>query len=81
MTGGFATFKTDNEIGTSALLLVRVLAGIVAILQRIPKIKMGVNEIDPGHGFRGRPKLIAGFWEGWARDCIEGSGERPPRSP
>jgi hypothetical protein len=51
--GGFvagvcATFKTDNEVGTSALLLVGVLAGIVAILQRIPKIKMGDNEIDPG---------------------------------
>jgi len=48
VAGGFATFKTDNEIGTSALLAVGMLAGIVALLQRIPKIKLGENEIDPG---------------------------------
>lgn len=47
MAGTIATFTTENEIGTGALLFVGVLAGVAAILQRIPRIKMGDTEIDP----------------------------------
>jgi hypothetical protein len=52
--GGWAVFKSDNELGTSTLLLVGVLAGIVTALGRIPRIKMGDHEIDPGYlvGYR-----------------------------
>lgn len=45
--GTFATFETENEIGTSALLFVGVLAGVIALLRRVPKIKLGDNELDP----------------------------------
>jgi len=48
VSGGIATFRTDNEIGTSALLLVGVLAGVITLLQRVPRIKWGDNELDPG---------------------------------
>jgi len=51
LAGGLATFKTDNEIGTSALLFVGVLGGIVTLLGRIPRIKVGENEIDPGTAY------------------------------
>lgn len=47
IAGVFATFKTDNEFGTTALLLVGVFAGLVALLQRVPRIKWGDNEMDP----------------------------------
>ena len=45
--GTFATFETDNEIGTSALLFVGSIASLIALLGRVPRIKVGENEIDP----------------------------------
>lgn len=47
IAGGVATFKSDNELGTSALILVGVYSGMSAILQRFPRFKLGDNEIDP----------------------------------
>lgn len=45
--GVIAVFKTDNEIGSTALLAVGLYFAIVAALGRFPKIKLGENEIDP----------------------------------
>jgi hypothetical protein len=45
--GTFATFKSDNELGTSALILIGIYAGMAAILRRFPRFKLGDNEIDP----------------------------------
>ena len=45
--GVFGTFNTDNEIGTSALLLIGGVSSLIALLGRVPRIKVGDNEIDP----------------------------------
>ena len=45
---GFATFKTDNELGTAGAFLVGLFFAVVALSGRVPRIKFGDNEIDPG---------------------------------
>ena len=49
--GGLAVFSTDNEVGSSALLLVGLFFAVTALLGRVPKIKIGDNEIDPSEVF------------------------------
>jgi hypothetical protein len=50
--GGVATFKTDNEVGTAAAFAVGLFFAIVAIIGRVPKVKVGDNEIDPATAYR-----------------------------
>lgn len=45
--GGVAVFTTSNDVGTAALLTVGLFLSIVALLGRVPRVKLGDNEIDP----------------------------------
>lgn len=44
---GYATITTDNELGTVGAFVVGLFFAVVALTGRVPKIKMGENEIDP----------------------------------
>jgi hypothetical protein len=46
--GGYATITSDNELGTVAAFTVGFLFSVVAILGRIPRLKFGDTEVDPG---------------------------------
>ena len=50
--GGVATFQTDNEVGTAAAFAVGLFFAIVALIGRVPKVKVGDNEIDPATAYR-----------------------------
>lgn len=45
--GLFAVFKTENEVGSAALIAVGVYFLLAVIIRRFPKLKIGDNEIDP----------------------------------
>lgn len=45
--GGVATFVTDNEVGTAAAYAAGLFFAVIGITGRVPKIKLGDNEIDP----------------------------------
>ncbi|MGH3494203.1 MAG: hypothetical protein ACRDQ1_13375 [Sciscionella sp.] len=49
--GGAATFLTDNGSGAVGLLAVGGVAGIIALLRRVPKISLAGDEIDPGTAY------------------------------
>jgi hypothetical protein len=72
VSGGIATFKTDNEIGTSALILLGIYAGMTAILRRFPRFKLGDNEIDPGVIQRARVEGADDVADAVAEAVIEG---------
>lgn len=44
--GIWATFTTDNEIGTGALVVVGGFAGVTALLGRVPRLRVGDLELD-----------------------------------
>lgn len=44
---GYATLKTDNEIGTAAAFVAALFFSVVAMTGRVPRIKVGDSEIDP----------------------------------
>jgi hypothetical protein len=44
---GYCTLKSDNEVGTAAAYVVGLYFSIIAITGRVPKLKMGDNELDP----------------------------------
>jgi hypothetical protein len=44
---GYATVRTDNEVGTAAFVLVGLYLTIVAITGRAPRVRHGESEIDP----------------------------------
>lgn len=45
--GGYAVITTDNELGSSTLLLIGVFFALVAFLGRVPRVRIGDNEMDP----------------------------------
>jgi hypothetical protein len=59
--GGFAVFKTDNEFGTTGLLLIGALAGITALIQRIPKIKWATTNSTLVSPCESRRRLATGW--------------------
>lgn len=44
---GYCTLESDNEVGTAAAYVVGLYFSIIAITGRVPKLKMGDNELDP----------------------------------
>lgn len=70
--GSFATLETDNEVRSSALILVGIYAGMSAILRRFPRIKLGDNEIDPGLTQRARVEGADDVADAVAEAVIEG---------
>lgn len=44
--GGVATFTTTNGIGTGALVVVGGVAGVTALLGRVPRMRVGDWELD-----------------------------------
>src|SRR5687768_12524113 len=45
--GGYAVVETDNELGTVAAMTFGFLFAVMALLGRVPRIKVGDTEIDP----------------------------------
>jgi hypothetical protein len=46
-SGAVAVFKTENEVGSAALITVGVYFIVAVIIRRFPRFKLGDNEIDP----------------------------------
>jgi hypothetical protein len=44
---GYCTLKSDNEIGTAAAYATGLFFAVVAYTGRMPRIKIGENELDP----------------------------------
>lgn len=44
---GFATFNTDNELGTIGWLVVTTIFGLTGLLGHVPRIRVGENELLP----------------------------------
>lgn len=56
--GTAATFTTDNGLGTAGLLLIGGVSGLIALLGRVPRIRVGENEIDPSAAY------VVGYTQG-----------------
>lgn len=57
-----AIFRTRNDLGATALLVVATYLWLISMLGRVPRLKFGDNEMDP-------------YYAGYARGTVDGTSD------